>query len=566
MTAPFDPHLPAAPPSPVASARPGAARSAAERRSPSARTPEQAARLAAKRARADRPSGRAIQDAGGIAAWVRAELGEQGSLHRRPRPERPLGPAKRRLQGEEARRGRGPKRPQAPRVGRPTARRTSPTSAASTGTTTQSPDKLDVDGREERARDNRPHGSRQRRQALAKALGLTISRLRWLTYHREVDTGTHYRRWQIPKRDGSMRTITGAQGHLKAAQRWALRNVWDKLPVHGAAHGFLTARSIVTNARAHAGSPMVIVKIDIKDFFPTITFRRVKGLLRKAGLPEERRHAPRDSSPPSPPRGHRRLTAARPLRRLGPARPPPGRPTSPQITNALCRRMDRRLSGLARLPRHALHPLRRRSHLLLALPFGGRPQVWRHEVWRHQVWRHQVWRHEVRRRRPRRRPASSSRAPIGVLLRGATSHPQAPRASASTSPEDPRHARRGAPGRHGPRGQSRPRRSRPPASPATSSASSAPPSRTASSAAPAKAPRRPSPSSRAWPPSSTWPIPAKGRALPRQAWPPSKKPKKQAPPSAPPPDSPPPPTPLHPDFLGARQSSTIHRRLFTASP
>src|SRR4029079_8452248 len=28
--------------------------------------------------------------------------------------------------------------------------------------------------------------------ALARALGLTIPRLRWLAYHRDVDTGTHY--------------------------------------------------------------------------------------------------------------------------------------------------------------------------------------------------------------------------------------------------------------------------------------------------------------------------------------------------------------------------------------
>ena len=59
----------------------------------------------------------------------------------------------------------------------------------------------------------------------------------------------------------------------------------EKLPVHGAAHGFLSARSIVSNARAHAGAD-VIVKIDVKDFFPTVTWRRVKGLFRKAGLTE----------------------------------------------------------------------------------------------------------------------------------------------------------------------------------------------------------------------------------------------------------------------------------------
>src|ERR1041385_4889897 len=35
--------------------------------------------------------------------------------------------------------------------------------------------------------------------ALAQALGLAIPRLRWLAYHREVDSGTHYHRWLVPK-------------------------------------------------------------------------------------------------------------------------------------------------------------------------------------------------------------------------------------------------------------------------------------------------------------------------------------------------------------------------------
>ena len=55
--------------------------------------------------------------------------------------------------------------------------------------------------------------------SLAKALGLSISRLRWMTYHRDVDTGTHYRRWLVPKRDGSPRLISAPKKELKAAQR-----------------------------------------------------------------------------------------------------------------------------------------------------------------------------------------------------------------------------------------------------------------------------------------------------------------------------------------------------------
>src|SRR5215468_796368 len=182
--------------------------------------------------------------------------------------------------------------------------------------------------------------------ALARALGLTIPRLRWLAYHRDVDTGTHYHRWYVPKRDGSQRLISAPKPELKAAQRWITREVTEHLPVHGAAHGFLVGRSIATNAQVHAGA-RIVVKLDIRGFYPTVTMRRVKGLLRRAGLGEQvatlmallATESPREEVVT---RGktYYVVTAARSL--------PQGAPTSPSITNALCLRLDARLSGLAR--------------------------------------------------------------------------------------------------------------------------------------------------------------------------------------------------------------------------
>ncbi|WP_437337174.1 reverse transcriptase family protein [Sorangium sp. So ce394] len=209
----------------------------------------------------------------------------------------------------------------------------------------EGPDAFDVPGLAERAR-SRGLPDLPSAGELASALGLTIPRLRWLAYHREVDAGTHYRRWLIPKRDGSARAISSPKRELKRAQRWALRNLFEKLPVHAAAHGFLASRSIVTNAAAHAGAD-TIVKIDIKDFFPTITWRRVRGLLRKAGVAEGpatlvallATEAPREVVQF---RGQTLYVAT------GPRVLPQGAPTSPAITNAICLRLDRRVSGLAR--------------------------------------------------------------------------------------------------------------------------------------------------------------------------------------------------------------------------
>jgi len=206
-------------------------------------------------------------------------------------------------------------------------------------------DRFDADDPEKRRQDNALPALSDV-SALAAALGLTIPRLRWLAYHRDVDSGTHYHRWWVPKRDGSPRLISAPKPALKAAQRWITREVTEHLPVHGAAHGFLVGRSIVTNAAVHAGA-RVVVKLDIRGFYPTVTMRRVKGLLRRAGLGEQVATAMALLATESPRQevvthGKTYFVAT------GPRSLPQGAPTSPSITNALCLRLDCRLSGLAR--------------------------------------------------------------------------------------------------------------------------------------------------------------------------------------------------------------------------
>jgi hypothetical protein len=207
------------------------------------------------------------------------------------------------------------------------------------------PDKWDVEHAEERAAENElpPLDSPQQ---LAEALGLTVARLRWLAYHRDAATHLHYRRFAIPKRGGGERAIWAPLPALKAAQHWVLRNVAEKLPVHGAAHGFLPGRSTLTNAAAHTGA-RVVVKMDVKDFFPTVTLKRVKGIFRKAGYREQVAtllallctEAPREVVEHD---GQTYYVS------LGPRCLPQGAPTSPALTNTLCLRLDRRLSGLAK--------------------------------------------------------------------------------------------------------------------------------------------------------------------------------------------------------------------------
>lgn len=205
-------------------------------------------------------------------------------------------------------------------------------------------DKWDVDNAEERAAENELPALDKPRQ-LADALDLDIRHLRWLTYHRNAATRIHYHRFTIPKRSGGERDIWAPLPKLKAAQRWILHHIVERLPVHGAAHGFLPGRSILTNARVHRDS-RIVLRMDIKDFFPTITLPRVRGVFRKAGYREQIAtllallctESPREIVEHN---GKSYFVS------LGRRCLPQGAPTSPALTNTLCLRLDRRLTGIA---------------------------------------------------------------------------------------------------------------------------------------------------------------------------------------------------------------------------
>jgi hypothetical protein len=234
------------------------------------------------------------------------------------------------------------------------------------------PDKWDLEHAEERAAENElpPLDSPQQ---LAEALGLTIAQLSWLAYHRDAATRLHYRRFVIPKRGGGERAIWAPMPKLKAAQHWILRNIAEKLPVHGAVHGFLAGRSTLSNARAHTGARLV-VKMDVRDFFPTVSWRRVKGIFRKAGYREQVATLLALLCTEAP-RHEVTLDGQTYYVSLGPRCLPQGAPTSPALTNTLCLRLDRRIAGLAK--RLGWRYTRYADDLTFSLPAGhtGPPKV-----------------------------------------------------------------------------------------------------------------------------------------------------------------------------------------------
>ncbi len=181
---------------------------------------------------------------------------------------------------------------------------------------------------------------------LARALNLPIPRLRWLAFHSEASSITHYVRFQVPKKGGGMRELAAPHRNLGAAQQWILMNILEKIPTHDAAHGFVPGRGTMSNAVPHVGRATV-VNLDLKDFFPSITFPRVKGIFQELGFSPAVATILGLLCTECPRRkveyAGKTLFVATGARGL-----PQGACTSPALSNLLARRLDSRLCGLAK--------------------------------------------------------------------------------------------------------------------------------------------------------------------------------------------------------------------------
>ncbi|HVI04340.1 MAG TPA: reverse transcriptase domain-containing protein [Enhygromyxa sp.] len=154
-------------------------------------------------------------------------------------------------------------------------------------------------------------------------------------------TGAPYVDFEVPKQRGGMRTISAPRAPLRAIQRTIYSNILAKVPVHEAAHGFVPGRSTVTNATPHLGARLLL-KTDIREFFPTIHYWRVRGMFVSFGYDERVAGALASlcTRRPVVDRAGERVV-------VWPGLVPQGAPTSPAIANLVCLRLDARLSGLA---------------------------------------------------------------------------------------------------------------------------------------------------------------------------------------------------------------------------
>jgi retron-type reverse transcriptase len=181
---------------------------------------------------------------------------------------------------------------------------------------------------------------------VARAMSLTIAELRFLCFHAEATERPHYVTFEVPKRSGGKRLLASPQPRLARAQAWVLHEVLEKLPTLEPAHGFIKGRSTLTCARPHVGRA-IVVNLDLSDFFPTITFGRVRGVFHRLGYSPAVAtlfallctEAPRAVVEHEGKLWH---TA------VGPRALPQGACTSPAISNQVATKLDRRLAGMAK--------------------------------------------------------------------------------------------------------------------------------------------------------------------------------------------------------------------------
>ncbi|MDG9760982.1 trypsin-like peptidase domain-containing protein [Pseudomonas sediminis] len=165
-------------------------------------------------------------------------------------------------------------------------------------------------------------------EKLAEALGTSYRKIKYFYYSRA--TSSHYKTLEIPKKNGGLRLIRAPEDQLKLLQSRIVILLKKAYKPKQCVKAFSDGVSVVDNALDHTRKKFVF-NIDLSDFFHSITFARVRGLLAKG---------PYNLNP----------NVASVIAHLSTVDGvlPQGAPSSPILSNMICSRLDKELSDLAR--------------------------------------------------------------------------------------------------------------------------------------------------------------------------------------------------------------------------
>lgn len=149
----------------------------------------------------------------------------------------------------------------------------------------------------------------------------------WHTYR--VADADKYTEFFVSKRSGGQRRILAPTSSLKILQaklNYVLQRIY-KCPK--SVHGFVLHKNVYSNAKVHAKKSYVL-NVDLKDFFPTLHFGRVRGLFKSRPFNFYSREA----------------TVLAQIACFN-NHLPQGSPCSPILSNFICMGLDRDLTRLA---------------------------------------------------------------------------------------------------------------------------------------------------------------------------------------------------------------------------
>lgn len=165
---------------------------------------------------------------------------------------------------------------------------------------------------------------------VAALLDVSYNRLTFHIWRKSYSS--RYKKFSITKRNGGSRSISAPQGGLRIIQQKLAQVLMAVHRPKPSSHGFVRGRSIVTNAAKHIGR-RVVLNVDLRDFFPSIHFGRVRGMFVAHPF-----HLPAEVA-----------TLLAQICFAGEPGLPQGAPTSPVVANMIASPMDSRLQRLAEL-------------------------------------------------------------------------------------------------------------------------------------------------------------------------------------------------------------------------